>query len=628
MSDETFAASTSNEPSSALTPTDADYDAICAAVMETVRGRWFLSEYSRRNRHADTELVLSALDRIEATLRGERTPQSIDRFRHDLVEMAKAIALTKHEIAAIGAGATGSDNIAGGTEQLDSVVTATEQATSGILAAAEQIQEVAWTMREQGTDTSLCDQLEARASDIYTACSDLTGQRTQKVVQVMRYLEGRINEMIDIWELEPVRTNNAELPDYTHNGMLGRAEDLAPPDIESGLTRATPPDRTLLENASLTNGAAANSLGVDHLNGGEHGTANGHLLIDQPIYPLGLVSETPGHGSFSGAEQHGTPTDTDPLTVPRGPRASDPHVLGSYSDLMALVFPVGTDGEPLALRAHEQSSAPVVVISEPTPHSGPVVVTPEMPWAKTNQAMTAPALESVIVISDHGEAATPARSDNFESSVPDFFALHVERSFMPPSVALTSEDTAADPTGIAAAISDPASMTLSGKSPATNRHSPLVLDLEPLTVPVSPDVTTSAPIAREPFAAPGPRTHAETYIEDRSNAIAPPTPMTPSMANTRTAPSQNTDSAPSPASAANASNHTISSVTVASERPPQTAAKIAEKAWSRTAAATSPVPTSPMPEVKVVQPTSPSPPIDPLAAIAALSSEEKIALFS
>jgi len=102
MSDETFAAPTSTEPGPALTPpSEEDYDAICAAVMETVRGRWFLSEYSRRNRHADTELVLSALDRIETTLRGERTSEDIDRLRHDLTEMAKAITLTKSEIAAI-----------------------------------------------------------------------------------------------------------------------------------------------------------------------------------------------------------------------------------------------------------------------------------------------------------------------------------------------------------------------------------------------------------------------------------------------------------------------------------------------------------------------------------------------
>jgi hypothetical protein len=44
---------------------DADYQAIEAAVMETTRGRWFLAEYARRNRHADTEMLLGALARLE-----------------------------------------------------------------------------------------------------------------------------------------------------------------------------------------------------------------------------------------------------------------------------------------------------------------------------------------------------------------------------------------------------------------------------------------------------------------------------------------------------------------------------------------------------------------------------------
>jgi hypothetical protein len=77
----------------------------------------------------------------------------------------------------------------------------TERATSDILAAAEQVQEIAWTLRERGTDGGVCDSLDQRATDIYSACSfqDLTGQRTRKVVEVLRFLENRIQAMIEIW---------------------------------------------------------------------------------------------------------------------------------------------------------------------------------------------------------------------------------------------------------------------------------------------------------------------------------------------------------------------------------------------------------------------------------------------
>jgi chemotaxis protein CheZ len=191
-------------PPAPMPLSEADYEAIEAAVVETNRGRWFLAEYARRNRHADTKMLLTAIDRLEAAIRGERTAESVDRIRFDLVEMAKAIARTKAEIAAIKPDVEQTGKFGEATEELDSIVSTTEAATSEILAAAEQVQEVAWTLREQGLDPEVCDLLDARATAIYTACSfqDLTGQRTRKVIQVLRYLEGRINAMIDIWGLD------------------------------------------------------------------------------------------------------------------------------------------------------------------------------------------------------------------------------------------------------------------------------------------------------------------------------------------------------------------------------------------------------------------------------------------
>jgi chemotaxis regulatin CheY-phosphate phosphatase CheZ len=183
---------------------EADYEAIEGAVMETARGRWFLAEYARRNRNADTTMLLKALDRIEGAMRGQKSVEPIDRIRFDLIEMSKAIARTKTEIASIKPDADDHGKFGEASEELDSVVHATETATSDILACAERIQEMAWTLREQGVENEVCDLLDANATAVYTACSfqDLTGQRTRKVIQVLRYLEDRINAMIGIWGLD------------------------------------------------------------------------------------------------------------------------------------------------------------------------------------------------------------------------------------------------------------------------------------------------------------------------------------------------------------------------------------------------------------------------------------------
>src|SRR5262249_40333728 len=237
-------------PPAPMPLTDADYEAIEAAVVETNRGRWFLAEYARRNRHADTKMLLTAIDRIEAAIRGERTAESVDRIRFDLVEMAKAIARTKAEIAAIKPDVEQAGKFGEATEELGSIVGATEAATSDILAAAEQVQEVAWTLREQGLDPEVCDLLDAKATAVYTACSfqDLTGQRTRKVIQVLRYLEGRINAMIDIWGLDStMAAEAAETARAREAAMVsgparpGHGLDQADVDIVMGPAAGAPP---------------------------------------------------------------------------------------------------------------------------------------------------------------------------------------------------------------------------------------------------------------------------------------------------------------------------------------------------------------------------------------------------
>lgn len=191
----------SNEAS--LLPIE-DYEAIEAAVKETNRGRWFLDEYARRNRHADTLAIVATLERLEKTIKVERSVPDIDRIRLDLADMAEAILRTKQEIAQIKHEGEHGSRFQQASNELDAIVVQTEGATNDILLNAERIQELAWTLREQGVDEAVVDGLDTAATDIYTSCSfqDLTGQRTRKVVTVLRYLESRINAMMSIWGLE------------------------------------------------------------------------------------------------------------------------------------------------------------------------------------------------------------------------------------------------------------------------------------------------------------------------------------------------------------------------------------------------------------------------------------------
>lgn len=75
-----------------------DYRSFSAALEASARGRGFLAEYARRNRNADTETLLAALARLEATIRAEGT--TLERLRNELRMLLIAIRLARPEIAA------------------------------------------------------------------------------------------------------------------------------------------------------------------------------------------------------------------------------------------------------------------------------------------------------------------------------------------------------------------------------------------------------------------------------------------------------------------------------------------------------------------------------------------------
>lgn len=177
----------------------AAYEQIESAVMETERGRWFLEEFARRHRHAETEMVLEAIEKLSRSLHHRPAVLGSDVLHRDILDMARAIVRAEKEIRAMRNRDGGGLRFAAASDALDAVVDTTEQATSSILSAAEQIQELAWTMREAGIEPEFCDRLDSSATAIYTACGfqDLTAQRIAKAVETLKFLDQRIRKLVD-----------------------------------------------------------------------------------------------------------------------------------------------------------------------------------------------------------------------------------------------------------------------------------------------------------------------------------------------------------------------------------------------------------------------------------------------
>lgn len=79
---------------------ETDYEAIEAAVTETVRGRWFLNEFARRNRLAETRQLLDAMARIEtAVANGPVALPAADPSIRLLIQRVKEIATQLGSVA-------------------------------------------------------------------------------------------------------------------------------------------------------------------------------------------------------------------------------------------------------------------------------------------------------------------------------------------------------------------------------------------------------------------------------------------------------------------------------------------------------------------------------------------------
>ncbi|WP_245901834.1 protein phosphatase CheZ [Phreatobacter oligotrophus] len=302
---------------------EADYEAIEQAVMETARGRWFLAEYARRNRHADTTAVLDAIGRLEGAMGSARPSGDLDRVRLDIREMAHAIARTKAEIAAIKPeGATAqSGHFEDASVELDAIVQATERATGDILSAAETIQEIAWTLREMGAENEVCDLIDTKTTDIYTACSfqDITGQRTRKVINVLRFLEERIDTMMAIWG-EPL---------------------VAPAPAPPLMNEAA---KAVSEEAALLNGPAKPGEGLVQ--------SDVDMMLDDGLFADGqeaqsapaAITPAPEPAPAAAAPGPATPVMAEPAPAARAPLVEDVPATARATAAAAL----STDDRPLA----------------------------------------------------------------------------------------------------------------------------------------------------------------------------------------------------------------------------------------------------------------------------------------
>ena len=175
MADEAFALSPIS--ARAAQPREEDYDAISEAFMETSRGRWFLGEYAKRNRNADTRMVLDAVARIEQSLAAQKQPEPEPVPDTGLADALTAIKAALSEARAAASSAV--DDLA------------LEQHLAPVRKGARVIREISWRWREIGADGRICDLLNSQVSAIEASCGHLSSADPHAALNAAFDLLGR-----------------------------------------------------------------------------------------------------------------------------------------------------------------------------------------------------------------------------------------------------------------------------------------------------------------------------------------------------------------------------------------------------------------------------------------------------
>jgi len=200
MADEVFALSPIS--ARAVQPSEADYDAIREAFMETSRGRWFLGEYAKRNRNADTSMVLDAVARIEETLAAHRQPSTPDD------RLAEALAAIRSAVDQTAEAATATFDR-----------TALEASLAPILKGTRIIKEISWRWREIGADGRICDLIDSQLEAIEAGCGQIAKRNPRAAL---------------LAAFEEIKASIAAFADI-------EGEDTAPPAEDDATATASPP---------------------------------------------------------------------------------------------------------------------------------------------------------------------------------------------------------------------------------------------------------------------------------------------------------------------------------------------------------------------------------------------------
>jgi len=350
MADEAFALSPIS--ARATLPSEEDYAAIAEAFMETSRGRWFLTEYAKRNRNTDTRMVLDAVARIEQSLAAQREEDlereaslhreeglSAQQAAEAVAAAAAAQERLTEALAAIRSSVEAAEESA--VEALDSL--ALEQRLAPVRKGARVLREIAWRLREIGNDGRICDLIDSQVTVIEKSTDQFSSEETRAAMRAaFAALQGRLVEFSDD-DRAPAAEAEAAAPSPAAPAMAPAAETadaVLAKEVAKEAAKAPPTSPAMRAEAARTQ------------------------------------TETPPAAKVAAAEEAAVQETTVQNAAPQDADAEDEALLDMIAMEMGAPDPISDDeiAEAIAeqVRAAEPAPiAPVIVAKAPEPIIAP-----------------------------------------------------------------------------------------------------------------------------------------------------------------------------------------------------------------------------------------------------------------